>query len=204
MGFDEDLESGEQFLKIKYKRLLRYYRSPKYRPFIYGILLLTFIICVKFTFYNIETSGTVVTLDEINYEPFIVKPEIIENPIKYTQITVKTSAINMRMQELNFKDAEITTQYFLNETDNICIHLSHMNVPYDITVFKNTTIINPQIIDESQEKVNIKEMNIYGNIEWKKRPSSIYIKYLKIEGLVEEYTTLYKEQAYCFLHYNLK
>ena len=204
MGFDEDLESGEQFLKIKYKRLLRYYRSPKYKPFFYGTLLLTFIICIKLTLHNIETSETVVTLDEKTYEPFLVKPEILEKPIKYSQVKLKSSAINLRMQELNFKDSETTTQQYLNKTKNICVHLSHMNIPYDVIVFQNTTIINPYILDESQEKINIKEMDIYGNIEWKKRPRSIYIKYIKIDGLIEDYITLYNEQAYCFLHYNLK
>lgn len=204
MGFDEDLESGNAFLKVKYKHLLRYWRSPKTKPVIYLFIFVTICLLFKLAYFNYETSDTVISIEETPYSAFIVKPELIETPVTYTPIVIKTSAINMRMQELNLKDVESVVQEYLAQTDNICIHLSHFGVPYDITVFHNMTIINPTILSESVEVVNIKEMNVHGDVEWKKRPTSLYIKYLKINGLVEDYISLYSENSYCLLHYNLK
>ncbi len=202
MGFDEDLESGNAFLKVKYKKLLRFYRSPKTKPFFYLFIFVTIILVFKMAYINYKTSETIITIDERPYEAFIVKPEIVKDRVLYKPVVVKTSEINKRMQELNLKDSEEIVQIFLNETNNICIHLSFFGLPFDITVFQNITIMNPTILSESLETTNIKEMDLFGNWAWKKRPKSVYIKFLQIEGLQERYLTLYDSFSTCLLHYN--
>lgn len=202
MGFDEDLESNEfNYLKFKYKKLLRLFRSPKYKPFILGFILISILIVFKLTFHNLEHSHSVVTITEESYEPFLVKMEPKKKPVKYGQFVLKNTQINRKMQELNILDAEKTIQNYLKATENICIHISYFGVPLDIIVFKNFTLINSEIIEESQDFKNVKVQSIDQTMKWKKFATKIYVKYMDLNSFSDNYRKLENDESFCFLNY---
>lgn len=203
-----DLEYGGAFLVKKYQKVFDFYKKNRVRirrgAIVFGVVATAIII--KLGFRNMDTvveTATAITMDEETYQPFKLDltkftPGVPE--IDVGQLPLKDSVVNRRMQAMNVADVSATVGEWLNKTGNLCVHLKHFQVPWDIIVFPNTTIINPQIISEGKTRKNIKEENLEGDTTWKQRATSIYLKYFDKE-LNQKHDTVWFNYAYCLAHY---
>lgn len=205
-----DLEYGHIKLSEKMKRLVKYYRNneKKIKYFSVGFVILTIALIVKMGFNNVDTvieTATAITLDEPVYNPFrwseTIKINVDSKSVK--QFPIKESHVNLKMQSLNIIQAREHVLEYLKKGGYICIHMRHFDVPYDIIVFQNVTMVNPVVESESETYRYVKEEALDGTTLRKKRPESLSIKYHD-EGLNVQYITLYGNQATCFAHYNFE
>lgn len=202
-----DLEYGGEFLVKKYKRVFDFYRknSQRLKRGAVVFAIVSAAIVVKLGFRNMDTvvsTATAITMDEESYSPFQLdvtkfKVDVTAEP---QQFQIKDSVVNRRMQSINMADASTTVVEWLDSTGNVCVHLKHFQVPWDIIVFPNVTVINPQIISEGPTRKNIQEVDLGGESKWKKRANSIYLKYYDKE-MVQRHETLWGNYAYCLAHY---
>lgn len=203
-----DLEYGGGFLVEKYKRVFNFYKKHKRRlrqgSIIFAII--TVAIIVKLGFRNMDhvvETASAITMDEETYQPFkldITKFSPEGPALEVAQLTIKDSVVNRRMQAMNIADVSTRVSDWLDKTGNLCVHLKHFQVPYDILVFPNETIINPQIISEGKTRKNINEVDLGGDTVWKQRATSIYLKYFD-KDLTQKHDTLWFNSAYCLAHY---
>lgn len=202
-----DLEYGKITLSKQMQKVADYYRKneKKIKYFSIGFIILTFALIVKLGINNVDTvveAATAITLDEESYTPFKWSENIITSvdskAIK--KFPIKGSHVNWKMQSLNILQAKEHVMEYLKKGDYICIHMRHFNVPYDIIVFQNITMVNPEVENESDNYYHVKEMALDGKVARKKRPEWINVLYHD-EGLNLKHATLYNNQAACFLHY---
>lgn len=208
MGFD-DLEYGpvgEKYLRIK-EMVKRHAR--KGRRFVIAAVMLTIGIMVKLTYDRIdsvmETTATI-TLDESSYVPFTIRDDIIvdtEATAVREAFPIKSSPANVRLQLANLAMLEARIRKFLQGTEHICIHASHLGVPFDITVFKNGTLVNPEILEVSKEYALVGEADLADKIKWVKRPKWIRVSFLDSQLIRVPDHLLVGHQAICFSHYNM-
>ena len=202
-----DLEYGTVKLSDKVKWLVKLYNKNKHRlrHIIVAFVVVSIALVVKFAFYNIDevvaTTGAL-TLDEDVYKPFKLSQEMIPDVGEKTsiQFPIKTSNINWKMQVLNIAQSSAHALKYIESVGFVCIHLRHFNVPYDIIVFQNNTMVNPVVMAESDEKIMRQEETLAGKKSRKRRPVWIKVKYFD-KSLVEQTTTLWNNQATCFAHY---
>lgn len=206
MPFD-DLEYGGRFLHDKYKDVLGIYKKYKRhsKKILGSTALITLAIVVKMTFSNFDTvaqKASAITLEETAYKPFILEPLDINlaDDFKVQEFGVKDSAVNKRMQQINVQAASAEIQEFLENSGNLCTHVKYFKVPYDIMVFRNMTMINPQVISQGTTKKNIQEISMSGETKWSYRATEIGINHYD-EKLNYVYSTLYDDQAFCFAYY---
>lgn len=203
----EDLEYGTGFLVKKYKHVFDFYKANSRRlkrgAIVFGVVSAAIII--KLGFLNIDTvvsTATAITMDEESYRPFaldIAKFTTGEGPPPQ-QYPIKDSVVNRKMQSMNIAHVATTVEEWLESSENLCVHLKHFQVPWDIMVFPNMTIINPQIISEGTTRKNIQEVGLGGESQWKQRATSVYLKYFDRE-LNQRHDTLWGNYAYCLAHY---
>lgn len=201
-----DIELGPMLMTDKVKWLVDMYRKNegKLRYIIISCAVVTIALVIKYAFYNmdavIETAG-VITFDEDVYTPFKLTNELITDVGRASiQFPVKDSPVNWKIQTLNLvQSSQFVVDYLTNAGFN-CVHLRHFGVSYDIIVFKNVTMVNPAVLKESPEKLNVKEMSLDGTVNWKKRPVWLKIAYVN-EALEKQEVVLTGDQAICFSHY---
>lgn len=203
----QDLEFGPIVLTAKMKRFVAWFKRHQHnmKYFIISFVFLTIAIIIKFGFRNIDSvieSATAITLDEPVYTPFVLTDEIIPVVEKKSVIRFpfKESHINWKLQTLNLVQSRNQVLIYLEQVGYTCIHLRHFGVPYDILVFTNMTVVNPEVIEESEEYQMIKEYDLDGTTKRSKRPTYIKIAYLD-ESLNKKSVTLFGDQAVCFAHY---
>lgn len=201
----DDLEFGGEFLLKKYKHVLSVYRRKKavIKRFFFAFVVLSLALIVKVGFRNFDTvieTATAITMDEESYVPFKLGDFVERPPESTKQFPIKDSMVNRRMQSLNLEDVSFEVRSFLEKTGNICIHLRHFSLPWDIVVFPNMTVINPQIISTGEGWKNVPEMSVGGEEKWSRRATSVYVKFYSTE-LIQVYETLWYEQAYCLAFY---
>lgn len=203
-----DLEYGHIKLSEKMKRLVSYYRKNerKIKYFGVGFIVMTLALIVKMGFNNVDTvieTATAITLDEPAYEPFKWSESIIidvdSKGVK--KFPIRESHVNWKMQSLNIIHAREHVMEYLKKGGYVCIHMRHFDVPYDIIVFQNLTMVNPLVEGESETYHYVKEESLDGTTMRKKRPLSLDTVYYD-EALNRQFTTLYGNQASCFAHYN--
>ena len=202
----EDLEYGTGFLVKKYKKVFDFYRqnSRRLKRGAVVFIVVAAAIVVKLGFRNIDkvvSTATAITMDEESYKPFTV------DITKFTmevgtpeQYPIRDSLVNRKMQSINIAHVASTVEDWLKTTGNLCVHLKYFQVPWDILVFPNITIINPQIISEGSTRRNIQEVDLGGETRWKQRATSVYLKYFDRE-LTQRHDTLWENYAYCLAHY---
>jgi hypothetical protein len=202
-----DLEFGTIKFSQKVRWLVNLYNKNKHRlrHIIFAFVVVTLGLIVKFAFYNIDdvvASASAITLDEEVYTPFKLSQEMIPDVGERTsiQFPIKTSNINWKMQALNLAQGRAHVLKYIEEVGFICIHMRHFGVPYDILVFQNMTMVNPVVLDESEEKIMRQEVTLAGKKSRKRRPIWIKVKYLD-EALSEKTSTIWNNQATCFAHY---
>lgn len=203
MDISSDLEYGVVTFSKRVQFLIK--NKHKLKNFIVAFLILSIALVIKFAFYNIDNvieSASVVTLDEDVYKPFKLTKEIIlDVGDKATiQFPTKNSQINWKIQALNIAQGRAQVLDYINKVGFVCLHMRHFGVQYDIIVFKNVTMVNPVVVDESEEKIMRQEETLSGKKSRKKRPIWIKIKY-KDESLIDQVITLWNNQAACFAHY---
>lgn len=203
-----DLEYGKVTLSKQMQKFADYYRKNEKRIKYFGIgfIVLTLALIVKLGINNVDSvveAATAITLDEAAYQPFkwskTININVDSKSVK--KFPIKESHVNWKMQSLNIIQAREHVMEYLKKGDYICIHMRHFNVPYDIIVFQNITMVNPIVEKESDDYYYIKEMALDGTSSRQKRPVSLDIVYYD-EGLNRQYVTLYNNQAACFAHYN--
>ena len=202
-----DLEYGHKFWNLKYKNIIKYYkRFDKHKRGIsISFMIISIALIVKLGFFNIDSiikSNSILTLEETTYTPFSLgnlNKELVKNSENYI---IKDSSVNRHLQSINLEFIKDEVQFFLKETNNICIHLKQFGVKYDILVFNNITIINPEIISEGENIKNVPQINLNGEKIWAKRKTKVRLKYFN-EKLNLVYDDLYNEQAFCFFYYVL-
>lgn len=203
-----DLEYGKITLSKQMQRIADYYRKNerKIKYFSAGFIFLTIAIIIKLGINNVDSvveAATAITLDEAAYQPFkwsdTIKVNVDSKSVK--KFPIKESHVNWKMQALNIMQAREHVLEYLRKGDYICIHMRHFDVPYDIIVFQNITMVNPVVEKESDTYYYVKEMSLDGTTSRQKRPTSLDIVYYD-EGLNRKYVTLYNDQAACFAHYN--
>lgn len=202
-----DLEFGVVKLSAKMQRLVKTYRKHKEKIHQLGVafLALTIALVIKAGYHNIDKvveSATAITLDEPSYVPFKLSDTVFTTVKTRSSIKfpIKESHVNTKMQSLNLIQARDRAREYLDEGSYTCIHLRHFDVPYDIIVFDNVTMVNPQVTRESDDFVYVKETSLDGESQRVQRPTFLDITYVD-EGLVTRKTTLVGNQAVCFAHY---
>ena len=203
-----DIEYGPVKLSKQMKHVVDYYRknSTKIKYFGVGFMVLTLALIIKLGYNNVDAviqTATAITLDEVAYKPFkwseTMNPNVESKSVK--NFPLKESHVNWKMQSLNILQVREHVIKYLLEGGYECIHTRHFDVPYDIIIFTNVTMVNPKIESESDMYHYVKEMALDGTEKHQKRPDYIDIVYYD-EGLNKKYITLYDNQAACLLHYN--
>lgn len=210
MGFDDDIEAGMPSIRQQYKKLINYVNNNRrfFRLYAICFVLTLVAIITKVTYMNMdqvmETASTI-TLDESSYIPFEVSEEIIlKVPHKSSEeLEIKTSLANMKLQITNIYALEHKIKKFLQKASHVCLHARHFGVPYDIIVFENVTMVNPEIVSVSTSYKNVEEQDLAGDVKWAKRPLTVTVSYLDGKLISHDSVTLYKHQASCFSHYNI-
>lgn len=203
-----DLEFGGIEISKNMRKILRYYENNKklIKKTGMAFIVLTLALILKGSLNNIEkVQDTVITFDEETYKTFILNdnldPDVDNDKIK--QFHVKNSKINQQLQIMNLESVENKIKKYLDSTNDICIHARHFGCEYDILVFQNITVINPEIVSTSNTMKNIKEKHLNGEKVFHKRFTEITINYLD-KKLNQKYDkVLYGTQAICFQHYIL-
>lgn len=149
-----------------------------------------------------HSASRVVTLDEESYKPFTMSKEIIKKVETKESIpfVIKTSSINWKMQSLNLIQVRDRIMEYLKELNYICLHARHFNVPYDIIVFENITMVDPMVEWESEVKSTITEVALDGTTRHVKRSNQLRVSFID-EYLKHQTLTLDKFQSACFSHY---
>lgn len=203
-----DLEYGKVTLSKQMQKFAYYYRKNEKRIKYFGIgfIVLTLALIVKLGINNVDSvveAATAITLDEAAFQPFkwsqTININVDSKSVK--KFPIKGSHINIKLQSLNILKFKEHVMDYLKKGNYICIHARHFDVPYDIIVFQNITLVNPVIEQESDTYYYIKELSLDGTTTRQKRPTSLDIVYYD-EGLNRQYITLFNNQAACFAHYN--
>lgn len=192
------------------KEFVELYKRHEHRIkyILISCLAVTVALILKYASYNVDNvieTATAITFDEKTYEQFELSPELIpslsdEEKGRSRKFPIKGSQINWKMQTLNIVHARNTVWEYLSGAKQECIHLRHFRVPYDIIVFKNVTMVNPDVLEEAPEHRKIKEMSLDGTTARKSRPVWIKVGYYS-EALTYQVITLWGPQSYCFAHY---
>ena len=201
-----DLEAGISYWTLKYKRQVEFLKQNKVKlkRSLIVFLVLFFAMTVKLSISNFDVvaqTASAITMDEKTYVPFHTKLFNAENKnVQAQNYHIKESTINRQMQKINLDQMQSQIQAWLEETNNVCVHAKYFDIPFDIIVFQNQTVINPYILEESLIKKNIREISIDGHSTWKRRSLSVYLKYTN-QDLEIKYEKLWLNQAYCLMHY---
>lgn len=207
MSFN-DIEYGPIHLSAKMKKIVEYYKKnkKKIKYFGVGFLILTLALIIKLGYNNVDTvieTATAITLDEPAYKPFkwsdTINTEIKSKSMK--KFPLKESHVNWKMQSLNIIQFREHVIEYLKKGGYVCIHARHFDVPYDIVIFKNLTMVNPIVEHESETYHYVKEESLDGTTTRQKRPDTLDMVYHD-EGLNRHFITLYENQASCLAHYN--
>jgi hypothetical protein len=203
----EDLEFGGKYWTKKYKNVINYYKRYKKhkKQFLTAFIVITFGVVIRWGFSNVDrvvNAGSAISFEESVYKPFTLEP-INQNPVKYSKrFVVKESMVNRRMQILNLEMVTEEIHKFLKDTGNICVHVKQFGVKFDILVFENITMINPEVISEGKEIKNIPQIALDGSKSWASRTTKLYVKHYN-EKLEYIYSEIYNNQAFCFAFYEL-
>lgn len=205
----KDLEFNNKLSKNN-KLITEFYNkhNKHIHLFIVCALILTIAIRVKSALNNIDyviESATAITLDESQYVPFKWSETMISD-VESKDVKVfpiKDSHINWKMQSLNIIQARNHITEYITSGGYECIHARHFDIPYDIIVFKNMTMVNPKVEKQSDTMRYLDEITLDGEVIVRKRPVSIDVVFLD-EALDRKFTTLYDDQAACFAHYNFR
>lgn len=165
----------------------------------------TALIAIKWGYANIDTmamQSTVITLDEPTYVPFTFTstPQDHVDSTFTQQFHIKESILNKKTQIQNIMNFQQTVQLYLYNTNNLCIHARHFNVPYDIIIYNNMTLIDPVVIDESPQQTYFTESSLNGTVTKKKRAVWSKVTFIN-ERLQKSETTLHGALSACFCHY---
>jgi len=202
-----DLEYGLQSCRYQYKTLIKHVNKYKTytKQILFSFLFITLAIGIKIGLSNIDRvvyAGSAVTLEEQPYKMFKLKPLITHYVETSEHFDIKDSFVNRRMQKNNIEMTGEEARSFLKDSGNICVHLKQFGVKWDILVFDNITIINPQIISEGSSRKNIPQIGLDGSQTWASRPTNIYIKHYN-ENLDFVHSHLWDDQAFCFAYYEM-
>lgn len=202
-----DLEFGVQVWRDQYKNVIKNVNKYKMykKQILLSFLFITFAIGIKFGMSNIDRvvqTGSAITLEEQPYKSFKLGSLITTKVETSEHFDIKDSLVNRKMQKVNVEIASDEAKTFLKDSGNICIHLKQFGVKWDIMVFENVTVINPQIISEGTSRKNIPQIGLDGSQSWASRPTNIYIKHYN-EKLEYVYTHLWDNQAFCFAYYQM-
>jgi len=206
-GRANDLEFGIVAVSAKVKWLVDLYKKNegKLRYIIFAVVGVTLALVIKFAFYNFDNvvgSSGVITFDESVYTPFKLSATMIPHTETKTsiQFPLKDNDANSKGQISNLVHARAHVVTYLESTGFCCIHLRHFGVPYDIIVFRNLTMINPLVLNESPTRGYVNEMALDGTTSRKQRPVWLEISFINV-ALVKQSVTLVGDQVKCFTHY---
>jgi hypothetical protein len=205
-----DLEGGPMDISKKVKEMVDLYKRYEHRMkyILISALVVTVALILKYASYNVDSvieTATAITFDEKTYERFTLSPELMtvlsdEERGRSQKFPIKGSQVNWKMQTLNIVHARNIVWAYLSGANQECIHLRHFGVPYDIIIFKNVTMVNPDVLEESPNHRKIKEMSLDGTVSRKSRPDWVKVGYYS-EALTYQVSTLWGSQSYCFAHY---
>ena len=205
-GFESaDLEFGGAAIRKRYKSILKFYKSnARHIPRVLMLLtVITLSIVVRWGVTNVDRvveGATGVSFEEDTFVPFTIGEFTATEPVKRKQFEIKTSIVNHKMQRMNLETVTDQVRAFLEESGNVCVHLVHFHVPYDIIVFSNITIVNPQIVEESKVRTNVKEIDLNGDSKWASRAEYVHVRHYN-EHLNQVHTMLWGHQSVCFQYY---
>lgn len=153
---------------------------------------------------SVVRSANAITFEEEVYEPFTwnaaVRSEFASLLVK--PVVVKGASVNVNAQRANLAElGEFVRERYLAPPENyICLHAKYLGVLFDVTVFRNLTVVNPSVRRESEEITHNRETALDGSERMTVRPHWIEISHYD-ERLEARVTTLYGDQAACFTHY---
>lgn len=211
MAFDtfvdnQDLEFGSIHITKNVKNMISFIskNKTKLKRLFFAFVIVIVGVMIRLSYDNVENiQQTFVTLDEEPYEPFYILDTV--NPfvdkLSTVQYPIKTSLVNRGLQQLNIERVVDKINQYLEQTNNICIHARHFGTDYDIIVFKNITMINPEITKLSDNMRNIKEMHLNGETKYSKRALSLNVNYIDAKLEKQHDKELWGNQAICFQHY---
>jgi hypothetical protein len=204
-----DLEFGPIKISEKMRKFITYFHSNKksIRRFLVAFLILTLAIIIKLGYKNVDNvaaSSTAFTFDEPTYVPFTVRstplPVTDESRGAVKRFPLKESHVNIKAQSHNIKHASSVVREYLDSVMYECMPLRYFGVDYDIVFFTNVTLINPEVLQESDRYEFVQELDAAGEVKRMKRPQWIKVAYLD-EELQRKVATLWGSQSYCFAHY---
>jgi hypothetical protein len=200
-----DPEYGSVKLHKNYKKVLEFVQNNKrkIKTITIAFFVMTCAILIRFAYDNTDNiKNNVITLDEEVYTIFDLSEFDPKVERSFTvDFPIKTSLVNQRLQKLNIETAETKVREFLKESGYDCIHLRHFGVVYDMIFFNNVTMINPEVVKLSENKVNKKEENLNGEIHFAKRSTSVIVNYID-KDLEKQYgEKLWGNNAICFQFY---
>lgn len=201
-----DLEFGGVYVSRKVQNFVKLYKKNEHRlKYIFiSSFIVTIALLLKYASHNVDSvieTATAITFDEETYSQFMLSPEIIpvvDGGIR--KFPIKGSKVNWKMQTLNIVQARNHVWEYLDKAKQTCIHLKHFGVPYDILIFSNVTMVNPEVLSESSDHKKIKEMSLDGTVTRKSRPTWIQVGYYT-EALTYQKAFIWGAQSYCFAHY---
>lgn len=205
----DDPEYGSVRMNKRLKKVYDYVsvNKSKIKTFFFTFIVVTVSLLVRYSFDNVEkiTENRIITLDEEPYEIFELKhinTEVIDRD-SVVQFPIKTSIINRKLQIMNLESVENQIRGYLNESENICIHARYFGCKYDILVFQNVTMINPEVLSVSNIKRNVQEKDVEGNVKFSKRSTQLNINYVDKNMEYKYRQNLYGNQAICFQFYEM-
>lgn len=202
-----DLEYGLQSWKDQYKTLIKHVNKYKRykKQILSSFVFITIAIGIKIGLSNIDRvvhAGSGITLEETPYKSFKLQPLTTSYVDTSEHFDIKDSLVNRKMQKINIEMVGDEARSFLKDSGNICVHLKQFGVKWDILIFENSTIINPQIISEGSSRKNIPQIGLDGSQTWASRPTNIHIKHYN-ENLDLVHSHLWNNQAFCFAYYEM-
>lgn len=156
---------------------------------------------MKLSFDHFESARAALSLEESAYHPFqLGKLQLTVVNKTSIKFPLKRSHINREMQRLHLQEIHHRVAIYLNETSQLCMHLRHYEVPYDILFFHNETIINPYVEDESESTIRVKETSLDGTSKRQNRPLWIKLSYYNAT-LQYNTVTFNNDASFCIAHY---
>lgn len=206
---NDDPEYGSVRMNKKLKRIYDYINvnKRKVKSVLLTVVVVTISLLVRYSFDNVEkiNDNRIITFDEPPYEIveiYDINTKIVDRE-NVIQFPIKTSLINKKLQIMNIESIENQIKRYLEETGNICIHARFFGCIYDILVFNNVTVINPDVISLSNTKRNVQEKDIDGVVKFSKRSTHVTLNYIDKHMEYKQKQVLSGNQAICFQFYEM-
>jgi len=171
--------------------------------FLLAVVGMTIQVVVQNAKEDVVTGAeTVFPIHERQYKAFSFSSGISETPLSVEPFPILNSFVNRELQLRNLVTFSQHVRSWLNSTNTLCIHAKYFNVPYDIILYHNMTLINSDIgsVLDHTKRSSVHVRDVYGKERWVTYPTSLQVRYTTSE-LTNEDITLYNRQALCLYYY---